>query len=111
MEPITIGTSVIGLIGLIGALITIYFKLKASLDEQIKTIVEIKIDAYEKVDTQRNNKIQLKIQALELGHIYLDNNTVKKEVFAEVSSRLVHIEAALLELKVMIQKQQDRNNN
>lgn len=108
MEPITIGTSAIGLVGLIGGLLTIYYRLKVSLTSDIGAIVDAKIDIHEKTDLASQNRIMLKVQALELNHINLAENSVKKEAFAEVSARLVHIESTLLELKQMMKEQHDK---
>ncbi len=110
MEPITIGTSAIGLVGLLGGLLTIYYRLKASLTNDVGVIIDTKIDVHEKSDTEQHNLAMLKIQALELNHINLAENTVKKEDFAEVCPRLGHIESTLLELKQMMKDQQDRNH-
>jgi len=109
MEPITIGTSAIGLVGLFGGLLTIYYRLKSSFTADMDAIVETQLDKHEKDATTTHNKINLKIQALELKFTNLEEHTVKKEAFVEVSSRLVHIEATLLELKQMMKDQHDRS--
>ena len=108
MEPITIGTSAIGLVGLFGGLLAIYHKLKKSFTEDIDGIVEQQLDKHEKSDTITRARMNLQIQALELKLTSLEDHTVKKEAFVEVSSRLVHIEATLLELKQMMKAQHDR---
>ena len=105
MEPITIGVGAFSVVSLVGALLAIYYKLKGSLTEEIKNISDQRLDRFRREATTIHNTQDLKIQALELTQTNLDANTVKKEVFADFTARLSHIEITLQEVKRLLQAQ------
>ena len=96
MEPVTltIGVGAFAVIGAVGSILTIYYKLKSSVESQVQDVIQKEVKDSE-------SKIELRIVTLEIELKNLDNSTVKRDELAGLRSDL---RAVMQRLEDMIRR-------
>ena len=104
MEPIVIGSGIVGAVSLAGGLVTVYVKLKGILEKEVNEQIEAKNMQVEARFTEQIKALQMDVQALQIKQLNIETSMVRREDMAEVKGDLKNLVERMEDLKALIKE-------